>query len=120
MIGWLGWTTGLLALAVGVLALVATVRGRRLDDVQLLSSGVLEVALVVQGVVGAVLLARDGGRVDPLLFGGYLLTSVVVLPVGVFWALGERSRWGTGVLAVSALATAALVLRLEQIWRTGA
>ncbi|SDQ39574.1 hypothetical protein [Quadrisphaera sp. DSM 44207] len=120
MTGWLAWTTGLLAAGVGLLALVATVRGRRIDDVQLLSSALLEVALIAQGVVGAVLLARGQREVDPLLFGGYLATSVVLMPVGVLWALGERTRWGTGVLAVAALATAVLVVRLVQVWSAGA
>ena len=119
MITWLAWATGLLSLAVGVAALVATVRGRRIDDVQLLGSAVLELALLVQGAVGAVLLVRTERPVDGVLFASYLLTSVLVVPLGAFWAVGERSRWGTGVLAVAALTTGALVLRLEQIWRTG-
>ena len=120
MITWLAWTTGLLSLAVGLAALVATARGRRIDDAQLLGSALLEVALVVQGVVGAVLLARTDRAVEGALFASYLLTSVLVVPLGAFWAVGERSRWGTGVLAVAALSTGALVLRLEQIWSTGA
>lgn len=119
MIGWLTWATGLLALAVGVAALVATVRGRRIDDAQLLGSALLELALVVQAVVGVVLLARTDRDVDGVLFASYLLSSVLVVPLGAFWAVGERSRWGTGVLAVAAVTTAVLVARLEQIWRTG-
>jgi hypothetical protein len=34
----------------------------------------------------------------------------------VFWSLAERSRWGTGVLAVAVLTVMALQLRLETIW----
>jgi hypothetical protein len=76
--------------------------------------------LVVQAVVGAVLLTRSDGRVEGVTFAGYLLTSVLLLPVGAFWAIGERSRWGNGVLALAGAVTAVVVLRLLQVWSTGA
>lgn len=119
MIGWLAWTTGALGLAVAVLAGVATVRARRIDDLQLVGAAVLELALLAQAVVGCVHLATTSRDVDGVVFGGYLLTSVLVPPLGAFWALGERSRWGTGVLTIAGVTSAVLVLRLEQVWRTG-
>jgi hypothetical protein len=119
VIGWLAWTTGVLGLGVGVLAGVATARGRRIDDLQLLTTAALEVVLVVQAVAGCVALARTERAVDAVVFLGYLITSVLVPPLGAFWALGERSRWGTGVLMIAGVTSAVLVLRLEQVWRTG-
>lgn len=118
MIGVLAWASGGLAVVLAVLAGAATVRGRRLDDVQLVGAGVLEVLLVVQAVVGFV---RHAGtaREDGLLFLPYLLTAVLVMPLGVFWAVGERSRWGTGVLTLAAATEAVVVLRTWQIWVTG-
>lgn len=116
----LAWACGALALVVSVLAAVATVRGRRLDDRMLIAVAVLEVALLVQAAVGFVALALTDRAVDGLVFGSYLVTTVLVPPVGAFWALGEKSRWGTGVLLVAALTTAILVVRLEQVWSTGA
>ena len=116
---WLAWSTGLLALAVGALAGVATARGRRVDDVQLVATAVLELGMLVQAVVGVVRLLGVERPVSGVVFVGYLLTTVLVPPLGAFWAVGERSRWGTGVLAVAGLTCAILVVRLEQVWRTG-
>jgi hypothetical protein len=118
VIGALAAASGGLALVLAVLAGLATVRGRRLDDVQLVGSAVLELLLVVQGVVGVVRHAA-ADRDDGLLFLPYLLTAVLVMPLGVFWALGERSRWGTGVLTLAAATEAVVVLRTWQIWVSG-
>lgn len=118
MITVLAWATGGLAAALALAATASTVRARRLDDVQLVASAVLEVALLVQGVVGVVRWAR-ADRDDGALFIPYLLTAVLVMPLGLFWALGERSRYGTGVLAVAAATEVVLVLRTYQVWVTG-
>lgn len=84
------------------------------DRVLVLLIGVLEVGFVVQAVIG---LAQVIGGGDDLgvTFVGYLLAVVVVLPLGVLWSLGERSRGATAVLLVSLLTVAFLVLRLVQI-----
>ncbi len=118
MIGALAWGTGALAALVGVLAVVSTARGRGLDDVELVASALLELGLLAQGVVGVVLWA-GAGRDDGALFIPYLLTAVLVMPLALFWALGERSRYGTAVLAVGAWTEVVLVLRTWQIWVTG-
>ena len=114
----LAWTTGALAAALAIAATVATARARRLDDAQLVASALLEVALLVQGVVG-VLRWVGADRDDGALFIPYLLTAVLVMPLGVFWAIGERSRYGTGVLAFAAATEVVLVLRTHQVWVSG-
>ncbi|TQM79218.1 hypothetical protein FHX81_1516 [Saccharothrix saharensis] len=77
----------------------------------------LEAGLLVQSVVATVrVLGADRGGVDLPTFFGYLLASIAVLPVGAFWALGDRSRWGAGVLAVACLSVPVMVLRLDQLW----
>ncbi|TIC86545.1 hypothetical protein [Nocardioides sp. GY 10127] len=82
--------------------------------------GVLMVALVVQLVVGGVALARTDRPVEGVTFVAYLLTDVLVVPVGAALALVERSRWGTGVLLVALLTVAACQFRLESLWSVGA
>lgn len=106
---------GLVVAAWGALAAVGD---RRVSGGQLLLSAAVELLLLVQAVI-AVVLMRDRAGVDPVTFVGYLLTAVLLLPVGTFWAIGERSRWGNGVLAVSGLVVSVLVLRLQQIWGAG-
>ncbi|MFI9009165.1 hypothetical protein ACIGNX_18255 [Actinosynnema sp. NPDC053489] len=77
----------------------------------------LEVGLLVQAVVAAVdALTGDRGDLEPATFLGYLVAVVAVLPVGSFWALGDRSRWGAGVLAVACLSVPVMILRLNQLW----
>ena len=51
-----------------------------------------------------------------LPFMAYLVLAVVIPPVSFVWAATERTRWGTAVIVVGAVATIALELRLDQIW----
>ncbi|WP_461120969.1 hypothetical protein [Saccharothrix stipae] len=77
----------------------------------------LEAGLLVQAVLATVnVIGADGGGMNRATFFGYLIAVVVVLPVGAFWALGDRSRWGAGVLAVACLSVPVMILRLNQIW----
>jgi hypothetical protein len=77
----------------------------------------LEVGLLAQAVAGVVnLVSADRGDLHVATFVGYLVAAVAVLPVGAFWALGDRSRWGAGVLAVACLSVPVLILRLNQVW----
>ncbi|MEU4745778.1 hypothetical protein AB0G02_35680 [Actinosynnema sp. NPDC023658] len=77
----------------------------------------LEVGLLAQAVAGVVnLVSADRGDLHVATFVGYLVATVAVLPVGAFWALGDRSRWGAGVLAVACLSVPVMILRLNQVW----
>ena len=100
-----------------VLALVTGVYvalDRSPDRVLVALLALLEAGLVVQAVVGIAQLI--GGSGDPgVTFVGYLLAVLVILPLGLLWSLGERSRGATAVLIVALLTVAFLVLRLVQI-----
>jgi hypothetical protein len=79
----------------------------------------LEVGLLVQAVAATVaVLGGDRDGLDVATFFGYLIAVVAVLPVGAFWALGDRSRWGAGVLAVACMSVPVMILRLNQLWVT--
>ena len=97
---------------------LAAARDRRVSGLQLLLAAGVELLLLVQAVVAVVLLPDRPG-IDAVTFVGYLLTALLLLPVGAFWAIGERSRWGNGVLAVTGAVVSVLVLRLQQIWAGG-
>jgi flagellar biosynthesis protein FliQ len=77
---------------------------------------VLEVGLLVQMVVGIVQAATTSRELETATFVGYLVGTAVLLPLGGFWAMAERSRWGAGVLAVACLAVPVMVLRMGQLW----
>jgi hypothetical protein len=102
----------LLALVVAVYVALA----RPVDDPVLLGLVVIEAGLVAQLVIGIVRLSGTDRDVDAVVFVGYLVGALVVLPVGALWSLAERSRSGTAVLIVALLTVAFLVVRLTQIW----
>ncbi|BDZ43300.1 hypothetical protein GCM10025865_25990 [Paraoerskovia sediminicola] len=112
----------LLLVAVVLCALLAlwsgwfVVRDRAVVLRQLWGGAVIEAVVVVQAVVAGVLAATGSGPQDPLLFWGYVLTALLILPVAALWAFAERTRWSSVVLLVAALTVAFLELRLWQIW----
>ena len=113
----IGIVVACLLLASATLWLV--VRDERPNDPLALGLAVVEVALLVQLVAGIVLLTRSDGDVSGVTFVGYLVGVLVVLPAGLLWSLGEKSRSGTAVLLVALLVVAFLEVRLGQIWSAG-
>lgn len=110
-----------------VVALIATAYSawlavrNRLTDVPLLAvTGVLELLLLLQALVGVAELVRTHRAVSAPLFVGYLLTSLLVPPAGLLWGLLEHSRWGPVVVGAACLVVPVLVVRLQMIWTTGA
>ena len=76
----------------------------------------IEVGLVVQLVIGLVQVFGDHGDLNVAAYVGYLVGSLLVLPIGFVWSAGERTRSGTAVLLVAVLAVAFLFVRLHQLW----
>ena len=108
-----------LSALLAVLAVHRMLRRRLIDDPIIITAAVLEVALVVQLVVG---LARSGAITDGAeraTFIAYLFTVLVVAPAAVFMAIKEKTRWAMGVVIGAAVVVAILVARLQQIWSLG-
>jgi hypothetical protein len=77
----------------------------------------LELALLVQTVIGIVKLAGTDRDVSGVAFIGYHIGVLLILPVATFWALAERrSRWGSGVLIIAGLVIPVMIVRMNQIW----
>jgi hypothetical protein len=112
----LTWSLVALSLAAMVLALVLTALDRRINWTLLGALGVVEVVLLAQLVVGIVQLVSTDHNVSGVLFIGYMIGSLIVLPLGALWALAESSRWGAGALAVACLVIPVLELRMYEIW----
>ena len=79
----------------------------------------LELVLVAQLIVGIVQLVGTDRPVNGLTFIGYLVGCLLMLPMGGFWSLIERSRWGPGILGIAFLVIPVLILRLSTIWNVG-
>jgi heme/copper-type cytochrome/quinol oxidase subunit 4 len=105
-----------LALLVAVWLVVLIVRDVQPNDYLYAALALLEVGLVVQLVIGLVMVSGDHGGVNVAAYVGYLIGSLVILPVGFLWSLGERTRAGTGVLLVAVLVVPVLFARLHQLW----
>ena len=105
-----------LALAAGAVAAVHTWRRTTFDNPLFYAVAVVELALVALLVGGSVALARTDRDVDGVLFVSYLVTVVVIPPAAVVWGIAEKSRWGTGVVALAMVTVAALVFRIHGIW----
>ncbi|WP_182523486.1 hypothetical protein [Nocardioides dongkuii] len=118
------WVLGLV-LALTAVAAVATVVMLVRDqsppsDAYFALLGLLALVLLGQAVWGCVALAGTDRDVDGITFVAYLLTALLVLPVGAAMSLIERTRWGTTALLVTLLAVAACEARLNTLWSVGA
>lgn len=100
----------------GVLLVVHLVRDRSAEDGMFVMLGVTELVLLGQLVGGCIALGDAERDVDGTLFVSYLVGIALVLPIGAFWSLAERSRAGTAVVLLAVLTVAALEVRLDAIW----
>jgi hypothetical protein len=117
---WLQISLSVISLLVGLLAVVYVVLDRAPDRALLAAVALLGLGCLVQLVVGLVLLPGAGEDVHGVVFVLYLLGLVAVPPVAAWWARGEPSRAGTGVVVVAAVLVPFLLLRLDTLWGGGA
>ena len=100
----------------GILAAHHLLRRRLVDDPLILVGAGLELALLVQLVVG---LAKSGAIADGAeraTFIAYLFTVLLVVPASVVIAVKEKTQWAMAVVLGGALVVAILVARLQQVW----
>ncbi len=109
-----------LSLLVAVVALVYVVRDRSADRFLVGLVGVLWVGTIAQLVYGVVRLPDAEDDVNGLVFALYLLGLVATPPIAAWWARGEPSRAGAGVVVVACLLVPFLLLRLDTLWGGGA
>ena len=83
--------------------------------------GLLLLQLLVLVQAGIAVVRMVGGETPGSLGAlvGYLLVSVVIVPLGTYWSLEERTRYSTLVLVVACLTVAVLVGRLLMVWSSG-
>ncbi len=86
---------------------------------QIVTALALEAGLLVQSVIGIVRLAGDATVAEPVTFVAYSLGVLAPLPLGIYLARIERTRWGSVSLCFTAVVVAVMGLRLLQLWRMG-
>ncbi|TYL55810.1 hypothetical protein FXB39_00965 [Nocardioides sp. BGMRC 2183] len=105
-----------LAGVAAIAVIVHLIRDEIPSDRTFVLLGLVEVALIVQTVIGFVALATTDRDVSGVLFVSYLIGVLVAPPIGAFWSLAERSRGGVAVLLLAMLTVVALEVRLWDIW----
>jgi hypothetical protein len=100
-----------------VLCVVLGLAGRRPNDITLGATLLVELLLIAQLVVALVApAAGNPSRGSVLEFYVYLVTALIIPPLGIVWALIERTRWSNVVLGIAGFAIAVMVYRMYQIW----
>ncbi len=113
-------TVSFVALVVAAVALVYVDRDRRAERLLLAAIGVLWLATLVQLVYGIVRLPDADDDVHKTVFVLYLLGLAALPPAAAWWARGEPSRAGSGVVVAAGLLIPVLLLRLGTLWSGGA
>lgn len=117
MIGWLTASVAWACAAAGVFTVVLGLAGRKPSDLSVGLLGLGIFGVIVLGVVAAVSAwSGHGASGDVVEWLGYWLSCLLVGVGAGFWALVQRDRWGTIVLALALLTIAVMVVRLEQVW----
>lgn len=105
------------AVAAGLFCLILAIIARPPSGYSVLALAVVEAGLLFQLVIGIVLVAQGQSAArDTLEYFGYLIVALLVPAGAVLWALLERSRWSTFVLAGGALTVAVMLVRMSQLW----
>lgn len=113
------WVLGAVLVLCGITVLVLVVhlvRDRAAEDGMFVLLGITELVLLGQLVGGCIALGNTERDVEGTLFVSYLVGIALVLPIGAFWSLAERTRAGTAVVLLAVLTVAALEVRLDAIW----
>jgi hypothetical protein len=110
--------TTVVAVALALLGLAATLVRRRIGLVHVVGALVLEGLLVAQTVLVAVALIDGQRPEDVATFLGYLVGVLLVPLAGLLWARTEPTRWAGTVVAVAGAAVAVMVWRLLKLWET--
>ncbi len=121
MILWFTIAQLVVAVLVGVTAVVAGLVGRRPGDVTVGGMALILLLLIAQVVVAIVAPLVGNPPVGSAIeYWAYLIGALLIPPAAVFWALVERSRWSTVIMGVGALSVAIMVWRMQVIWTTAA
>ena len=117
MISWLLNLQYAVAGLASVFVFVLSLAKRKPSLASLSALGLVELGLMAQLVV-SISLAVGGARAktDTIEFFGYLIVAMMIPMAAGFWALVERNRWSTMVLAVAAATVAIMLARMQQIW----
>lgn len=112
----LGAAVAAYAFGLAVLAAITLALARRPGPGLSAAALVLMLALSLQAVLALADLLSGHRPPDQATAIGYLIASVAILGTTIPLADAEPSRWAAAMLALGALATAVVTLRLLSVW----
>lgn len=110
------WILAAASLIIAGWALWRTVRDQPVIFKQLIAAGGVLVGLLATMVVAGVQVARGHSVAEPVTFWGYFIAGALLFPLAGAWAIAERTRWSSVVLALAGFAFAVVQLRLGHLW----
>lgn len=117
MILWFTLVQVAVAVAAGLVCVIAGLAGRRPGDGTVGCLAAVFLLLIAQVVVSIVAPLVGGAPSGSLLeYWVYLVSAVLLPPAAVLWALLERSKWSTVIMGIAALSVAVMVWRMHVIW----
>jgi hypothetical protein len=69
-------------------------------------------------VVAVVEVATGHHPDSTVTFLAYAVGAILIIPVGLFWSVAEKSRSSTLVIMVACVAVAVMTARMLQMWST--
>jgi hypothetical protein len=106
----------LYAALLGAWAAVDAVRGHGRRRLRTAGLGVLQVALTADALGGAIAMLAGRRPPEPFTHAGYLVASVLVLPLVLGTPTDEHGRWDSLIAALACLAVLVVALRLQAAW----
>lgn len=111
------WVVMAVTAGLGVLVLVALIRGQQVGTAIWYASIVTEISMLALLLISIWRLADADPRMSAPIFLSYVVGMLLLLPVAVFWAIAERtSRWGMAVLLIAVAGLLVMDGRLLQLW----
>jgi hypothetical protein len=112
----LAGTVALYAAGLALFSLASAARGRGLGRAHAGAAVVLGAGAVLDALVTVVGVAAGGRPAEPLPFAGYLLLSVLAVPVGWRYARGSTRGWDAASFALATGAQCVICVRLGRTW----
>jgi hypothetical protein len=91
---------------------------RQIGNGVLVALAIAEVLVFVQLVVAVVEVISGKHPDSTVTFLAYAVGELVIMPIGLFWSLAEKSRSSTLVITVAGVAVAVMTARMFQMWGT--
>lgn len=110
------YLTCLSAFAGSLFAAWHTVRSYRFSNPLFWTVAIVEVLVLVALVWGIVAATTTDRDLSAGLYISYLATCALLPPAAVLWGVGDKTRWGTGVVAVALFTVSVMIVRTHQIW----